>query len=271
MSDIQWLTREDVGLILPNRWSNIRPSTTEIYFHHSGTADPSMPKSVEASKQQWRSIQRDHLSRLILDKDGKPTYWADGTVRKWADIAYNIGLGYRCVMDGRGLGPQGGGTGWPWDQWSISICVLGNTTIEQITPDLEETAVFALKEIRRYFGNDLVIKGDRDVNNTNCPGDNAYAAKQRWWDLSGSTPSPQVPTPTPPEEDEDMGAPLYKIRSDDPYEAWLVRWDNGKLSHLSPIENASPTYSALPTYIEDNREEYKRLVVESGTTWRPTK
>ena len=67
-----------------------------------------------------------------------------------------------------------------------------------------------------------------------------------------------------------MGKPLYRIRSEDPYEAWLVRWDNGKLSHLSPAENTSPTYNGLPTYVEEDRDSYKRLVAESGTTWQPS-
>lgn len=269
--DTIWLTRQDIGLIAPNRQSVVRETTSGIFFHHSGTAKPSAPKSVDESTAQWRNIQLDHLSRVIFDKNGNPTYWSDGTVRLWADIAYNIGIGYRCVLDGRGLQYQSGGTGWPWDGYTVSICVLGNMTIEDLTADQEETIIFALRRIREIYGNNLSINGDRDVNSTNCPGDHLYAKIDELWERSGNVaPTPLPVPPAEPEEDEDMGKPLYRIRSEDPYEAWLVRWDNGKLSHLSPAENASPTYNGLPTYEEDDRESYKRLVAESGTTWQPS-
>jgi len=265
---IEWLTRADCNLQPPNRPSALRRTTSALYFHHSGTAGPSKPHTVDESIRQWQSIQEYHLNKLILDKYGNPTYWPDGTVRKWADIAYNIGIGYQCVMDGRRLEYQGGGTGWPWDGYSISICVLGNMTIESLTWDQEDTIIFALQRIRSLYGDNLEVNGDRDVNSTNCPGDNLYNQIDNLWERSGSV----VVAPGPPleEEDEDMGKPLYRIRSEDVYEAWLVRWDNGKLSHLGDVENTSPVYAPLPVYVETNRETYKRLVEESGTTWTPT-
>jgi hypothetical protein len=223
-----------------------------------------MPSSVEQSKVQWRNIQLDHLSRIILDENGYPKFNDDGTIRKWADIAYNIGIGYRCILDGRGLFYQGGGTGWPWDEYSISICILGNMSLEPVNLDLQETIIVALREIRRQFGNDLEPEGDRDVNSTNCPGDNFYPMIEDLWERSAA------PTPIP-DEDEDMGKPLYRVRSTDEYEAWLVRWDNGKLTHLSPAENGSPFYEDLPAYIELDRDSYLRLLKESGTTWQPSK
>jgi hypothetical protein len=96
------------------------------------------------------------------------------------------------------------------------------------------------------------------------PGENWH---MQWWTRFGVFP---VTLPPPIVEDEDMGKPLYRIRSEDVYAPWLVRWDNGKLSHLAPSENASAIYSELPVFVEEDQASYERLVTESGTTWKPT-
>lgn len=259
-ADIRWLTREDIGLIDPNRWSSLREVTRGIFFHHSGTVRPSKPMSVEASITQWKKIQLDHLSRLILDKDGNPQYWDDGTLKKWADIAYNIGIGYRCILDGRGLGVQGGGTGYPWDKFTLSICVLGNMTLEELDFNQIETIICALQRIRRLYGDDLTRQGDRDVNSTNCPGNNIYDNIEYLWKISTKLT----------EQDEDMGKPLHIIEPEnDPYGAQFVRWDNGTVSHLGPGEIKVDAFRSLPHIVETDRPAYFRLVKQSGTQWRP--
>lgn len=179
-----FIGRSGWGALPPNRESANRSTTTHLFVHHSATLNPTdtpRPDDIEESKEQVRAFQRDHLSRTVT--------LPDGTVIPWADIAYNILVGPGVILEGRGWGVRGGGTGpgqsvphksGSWDNVSVSICVIGNYQTEHLDPLTRSALIDAMREARALYG-DLIVKGDRDVNYTSCCGDDLYQQLPALW------------------------------------------------------------------------------------------
>ena len=177
-----FLSRSAWGALPPNRQSADRTTTTHLFVHHSATLNPTStprPDDIEESKEQWSSFQADHLDRPVSDTN--PT--------KWADLAYNIGVGPGVILEGRGWDAKGGGTGkgdrlphpsGSWDNVSVSICVIGNYQNEHLDPLTRASLIDAMREAHTRYG-DLTVMVDRDVNFTSCCGDNLIPLVPQLW------------------------------------------------------------------------------------------
>ena len=148
------LTRDVIGLRPPTRRTPLSTPVAEVWIHHGAgsSADP---------VAQWRGYQRFHM-----DSNG------------WSDIAYNYGVGLGGeILEGRGADRKGGGTGDPEDSRSYSVCFVGNFEAERPT----KAAIEACAELLRHLiaegklRADFRIYGDRDTNQTACPGRHLYA------------------------------------------------------------------------------------------------
>lgn len=173
-----FLSRSAWGAQPPNRPSPNRTSTTHVFVHHSATAKPA---NIDEAKAQWRAIQADHLQRTVT--------LPDGTVVRWADLAYSQGVSHGAILEGRGWDAKSGGTGpgnkvphpsGSWDTVSVSICVLGNYQTDALDADTRASLVAALREAHERYG-DVIVMGDRDVNSTACCGDNIYPLLPQLW------------------------------------------------------------------------------------------
>ena len=147
------ITRAQWGARPATRWAALSTPVPEVWVHHGAgsSADP---------VAQWRNYQRFHM-----DANG------------WSDIAYNYGIGLGGeVLEGRGADRKGGGTGDPEDSRSYSVCFVGNFEIERPT----KAALDACAELLRWLiaegklRPDFTIHGDRDTNQTACPGRHLY-------------------------------------------------------------------------------------------------
>ena len=172
-----FLSRSAWGAMPANRESGPRPDTQMIFVHHSAVTKPT---SIDQAKAQWAAIQADHLERTISETN--PTLWRD--------VAYNIGVGPGVILEGRGWDVVGGGTGpgtrFPhysgsWDNYSVSICVLGNYQDDILDDSTRASLVAAFAEARLRYSDKLDVFGDRTVNYTKCPGDALYSVLNELW------------------------------------------------------------------------------------------
>lgn len=137
-----------------------RPATEIIVIHHTEKIDP--------------------LTKEPLDEDSTAE-----RVHKW-HIEHNgwAGIGYHYLIRKTGMIEQGrlpdqlGAHALHHNQNSIGICLAGNFHVADPT----KAQINSLKELtawlcRKYDLDPFkkgVIVGHRDLNDTNCPGDNLY-------------------------------------------------------------------------------------------------
>lgn len=192
---MRYVTRDQWGA-RPAKYRNKMPYPVSLaVIHHSVTPWNADPYTTV------RGIQAFHM---------------DG--RGWSDIAYQelVAMDREhdgWVFEGRGFGFIGGATGTPpGDANSLSICLLGNSTETPPSPAAVESIAsrLAYAEKTGRLASGWEIRGDRDYNSTNCPGDVLYgllpAIRQRAAEIvAGNIPTPApLPDPPPDPEDDDM-------------------------------------------------------------------
>jgi hypothetical protein len=147
------ITRAEWGAKPPTRVTPLSTPVREIWIHHgAGSSDNPIG--------QWKGYQSFHMD-----------------VRGWSDIAYNFGIGKGGeVLEGRGALRVGGGTGSPQDQRSYSVCFIGNFEVEQPTTAALDACGDLLADLidKGLLTRDFTIHGDREVNQTACPGRYLY-------------------------------------------------------------------------------------------------
>lgn len=189
---MRYVTRDQWGA-RPPKYRNVMPRPVDlVVVHHSVTPWNADPYSTV------RGIQSFHMDS-----------------RGWSDVAYQELVAMDpehdgWVFEGRGFGFIGGATGNPpGDSRSLSICLLGNSSEKPPTPLALESIASRLAYAQKIgrLAPRWQIRGDRDFNSTNCPGDALYAAlpsiRQRAAELL-IEPTPAPPDPDPDPEDDDM-------------------------------------------------------------------
>ena len=137
------------------RTPGIEPAS-EIFIHHLVTAtDPEIPI--------LRAVQDYHMN--------------GGHLKPMSDIAYNIAFGQSGkVYEGRGWDREGGGTGYPYDDYTYSFVFIGNSENDEPS-EACLNSMAKMIAIGMIFGRirwDAKIRGDRNVNSTACPGARLY-------------------------------------------------------------------------------------------------
>ncbi|XP_058489182.1 peptidoglycan recognition protein 5 [Solea solea] len=148
----QWRAAE------PKQTERLKSSARRVIIHH--TALPGC-KGLEECKQQIFSIQRGHMVDRGFD-----------------DIGYNFLIGQDGrVFEGRGWGVVGAHSrGNNHD--SVGIAFMGNFNNDSPSKD----AILSVNQLlqsgvsRGFLHADFSLLGHRDLGNTQCPGENLYAA-----------------------------------------------------------------------------------------------
>lgn len=148
------------GALPPNRPCGYMDKCDTIVIHHAVT---DQPKTISDATAQVQAIDRYHLTKV------KP----DGTL-EYADIAYNLIVGPDCYFVGRGPTANDGATDANPTTNTVSICVLGNYTIDEITPAFKRAIEFAVEVCRNVWG-PLPVRPHHDFYATGCPGGNLDA------------------------------------------------------------------------------------------------
>lgn len=133
-----------------------------VFIHHSDGLGNAFTTKAE-QRACMRSIQNYHM-----DHNG------------WNDIGYAFVvfqpegsiLHHARVYDGRNVhaipaAQLGHNTG------TIPVCVVGNFQIERVQRVTKERLIEVVRNLKKEFGIHS-IKGHRDVNQTDCPGDHLY-------------------------------------------------------------------------------------------------
>ena len=151
------ITRAEWGARQPTSVTALSTPVREIWIHHGAG-------SSTGPVEQWRGYQRYHMDTL-----------------GWSDIAYSFGIGRGGeVLEGRGALRVGGGTGSPQDSYSYSVCFIGNFETEQPTQAALDACADLLADLieSQLLTRDFTIHGDREKNQTACPGKHLYARIQ---------------------------------------------------------------------------------------------
>ncbi|XP_026231734.1 peptidoglycan recognition protein 5 [Anabas testudineus] len=155
---VKIVSRPQWGAAAPQQKERLKGSAQRVIIHH--TAFPSCTSLTEC-KDQLISIQRLHMQERGFD-----------------DIGYNFLVGRDgTVFEGRGWGVAGAHSkGNNHD--SLGIAFMGNFNND--TPSNEE--ISSVKQLLQsgvsqgYLHPEFVVLGHRDLGNTECPGENLYAA-----------------------------------------------------------------------------------------------
>lgn len=186
---MRYVTRDQWGAKPPKYRNIMRRPVSLVVVHHTVTdpnADPyKSVRGVQAYHQGkgWSDIAYQELVAMDREHDG------------W-------------VFEGRGFGFIGGATGTPpGDANSLSICLLGNAEQTPPTPAAVESIAQRLAYAEKIgrLAPAWEIRGDRDYNQTACPGAHLYAQlpyiRQRAAEIvAGHQPTPSTTEP----EDDDM-------------------------------------------------------------------
>ena len=189
------ISRDAAGLVSATRITKhpTKPAP-QVFIHHG--ASPTPAATVKAESAVWKSYQRYHMQ-----------------TRGWTDIAYNFGVGQSGnSYVGRGWARQGGATGSPQDRTSISICAIGNMSVDAPSDEMVAEIVHLIKwgidEGHLVGAEDLEILGHRDKPySTSCPGDKLYGLlskiqrrviKSYQVPAPAPEPAPSPGTPPPP-------------------------------------------------------------------------
>lgn len=122
-------------------------------------------------------------------KDVRAIYRYHAITQGWGDIGYNFLIDWRGVIyEGRYGGPNVvGGHAYQYNYGSIGICLIGDFQSKTPTPEQQDALVrliawhAATQDINplgdMFFVDRIIqpISGHRDVIQTDCPGDAAYA------------------------------------------------------------------------------------------------
>jgi len=168
------------------------------YLHHSVTKHLPVNATVEEEKVQCRVVE------------------AIGQQRFGAGISYTFlvfpsGRIYQGASVNRVSYHSGGGRdGKPRNTLGVGICLVGNTELNEMTPQQVAAVVWLLQEgVRRGWWQDPAItEGHRDFKATSCPGRHAYKRIDEINRLgrSGKPVSPSKPT-TPNVQEDDVTTP----------------------------------------------------------------
>jgi len=166
---------------LPPRWTTRQKRPVDhIFIHHGATLLGDHTESGEA--RLIRSYQRHHYNKIP----------------PWADVAYSflVGIESGRVYTGRGWRNRPGATR-RWNHRSYAICVVGDTTRQQISQQAIDSvrALIAQGVARGYIAPEFHVKGHRDVASTECPGDTAYDTLNEMRPLRGQVAAPKIIAP----------------------------------------------------------------------------
>lgn len=143
------------GALPPNRECGYQDKCDAIVLHHSVTGQP---RTIHEATQQVQAIDRYHLTKVA--PSGKLEY---------CDIAYNLLVGPDCYFVGRGPTANDGATDDVSSTKTVSICVLGNYTVNEVTPAFRRAIEFAVEVCRNVWGN-IPVRPHHDFYQTACPG-----------------------------------------------------------------------------------------------------
>ncbi|XP_042556228.1 peptidoglycan recognition protein 1 [Dipodomys spectabilis] len=97
--------------------------------------------------------------------------------KDWCDVSYNFLIGEDgLVYEGRGWRTKGAHSGPAWNSLSIGIAFMGNY-MERAPPPRSIRALRSLLDCavdRGYLTSNYQLKGHRDVQQTQSPGDQLY-------------------------------------------------------------------------------------------------
>ncbi|KAM9319151.1 peptidoglycan recognition protein 5 [Pholidichthys leucotaenia] len=151
------VSRQEWRAVAPKKRQHMAGSAGRVVIHHT---DTSSCKDSEC-KGQVLSIQRMHMEQRDFD-----------------DIGYNFLVGGDgTVFEGRGWGVVGAHAKGH-NSNSVGIAFIGNFNNE--TPRKE--AIMAVKQLLQsgvstgHLKPDFALFGHRDLGQTECPGNNLYAA-----------------------------------------------------------------------------------------------
>lgn len=145
------------GALPPNRECGYMNDCDAIVLHHSATTQP---RTIHEASSQVQAIDRDHLTRV--NNKGKLIF---------CDIAYNLLVGPDCYFVGRGPTAYDGATDDDQTTKTVSICILGNYMIDDITAPYKRSIEFAVEVCRNVWGN-IPVRPHHDFYATGCPGIN---------------------------------------------------------------------------------------------------
>ncbi|KAK2847004.1 hypothetical protein Q5P01_010003 [Channa striata] len=152
------VSRPQWGAAAPRQKEKLKAPAWRVIIHH--TALPSC-KGLTECKDQLVCIQRMHMKERGFD-----------------DIGYNFLVGGDgTLFEGRGWGVVGAHTkGNNHD--SLGIAFMGNYNNETLSKDLFSSVELLLQSgvSQGFLHRDFVLLGHRDLGNTECPGEQLYAA-----------------------------------------------------------------------------------------------
>ncbi|XP_063287736.1 peptidoglycan recognition protein 1-like [Pelobates fuscus] len=135
---------------------------TNVIIHHTKGAFCSSPATCSA---QARNVQNYHMSS-----------------RGWCDIGYNFLVGEDGrVYEGRGWRNLGAHAK-SFSSVSIGISFIGSFTKRAPSASALKAAQSLIKcgVSKGYIKSAYILKGHRNVGNTDCPGDKLYQIIQKW-------------------------------------------------------------------------------------------
>lgn len=157
------ITRSEWGAIRSRRpFTAFRRTPTMVVVHHTATPGCSDRSSCDA---RVRSIQNTHRNK-----------------KRWNDIGYNFLIAPSGnVYEGRGSDYVGAHAGTSTNNFkSIGIAFIGNFMRRDVTNaawSSFNSLVSELKDIRK-LSRQAIIRGHKDLKNTECPGRRLYQRLQ---------------------------------------------------------------------------------------------
>jgi len=175
---VEPVTRTDWGAKTPRWTTRQKRPVDHVFIHHGATLLGDHTQRGET--RIIRAYQNHHHHR------------------GWADIAYSFLVGVQSgrVYTGRGWRNRPGATR-NWNHRSYAICIVGDTTRQQISQQAIEAiqALIAQGVTRGHITPNFTLKGHRDVKATACPGDTAYATLEQMRPTARQAPAPKVYAP----------------------------------------------------------------------------
>lgn len=161
------ITRDEWGAMPPSHAMTLLTETPKYVFIHHGATSPC--STQQECSTRVRSYQTFHMS-------------APPAGRGWWDIGYSFMVGEDGnVYEGRGWDQVGAHT-YGYNSVGLGISFIGDFRDRLPNPNAIHAAQALIKcgvENGKIIGN-YILKGHRDVGNTECPGQTLYDYIQTW-------------------------------------------------------------------------------------------
>lgn len=177
---MQLITRAQWGA-RPRGAGSITPFTPRGVTIHWEGAGWAWPWAHSTCDDKVRQIQAYHMD-----------------VREWSDIAYNfLACPHGYVFEGRGLNRRSSANGtWDANTWWYAVQCMWGSKSGSAPQALLVAGRDAIDYCRSEGGAGTELRGHRDMQSTDCPGDQLYA-----WAHQGAPRPVIAPPPPPPPED----------------------------------------------------------------------